>query len=302
MDSDERRKRLEALNGGPLSNVPARPPDTAEAETTSRRRTRGARQAPWSGTGLSSAASVSMEVVEASVQSLDACLPGSVYEHADGATHYRIERPLTDHAPWAARLGADLCQALAGEALRHHLRRVTGIHPVETLFLDLETLGLGGEPLFLIGTLRMTLDGVVICRQELARDGGEEPSALAAFAESLREARLLVTFNGTCFDLPVLRARASIHGITIPETAKHLDVLMMARHRYRRQTPDCRLQTLERHLCGRTRTGDVPGREIPAIYRDFVRTGNASRLAAVVQHNLLDLATTADLLTRLWSG
>lgn len=44
-----------------------------------------------------------------------------------------------------------------------------------------------------------------------------EPELIAAFAERLAELRpTLVSFNGTSFDLPVLRYRAMIHGIAAP--------------------------------------------------------------------------------------
>jgi hypothetical protein len=109
-----------------------------------------------------------------------------------------------------------------------------------------------------------------------------------------------VTFNGKGFDVPVLLARAAAHRIELPRLPAHLDVLVEARQRYRHRVPNCRLQTLEERLCGRTRTGDIPGAQIPHVYREFVRTGDADRLAVVAQHNLLDLATTAELLTRLW--
>ena len=40
-------------------------------------------------------------------------------------------------------------------------------------------------------------------------------------------------------------------------------------------------------------TGDVPGWEIPARYFGFARTGDAAGLAAVLEHNRLDLVSLA---------
>jgi uncharacterized protein YprB with RNaseH-like and TPR domain len=166
--------------------------------------------------------------------------------------------------------------------------------------LDLETLGLRGEPLFLIGLLCFDPDGTPVCRQLLARSLEEEASIIAVCAELLGRMQLLVTFNGEKFDLPTLRARAARHGLGIPTPPRHEDMIHEARSRFGSTVRNCRLKTLERAVCGRSRRGDIPGREIPRVYEEFTRTGDASRLAAVARHNLLDLATTAELLTRLW--
>lgn len=232
---------------------------------------------------------------------LEACLPGAIRISPGGDLYYHIQRRLTDHAPWADRLGTDLRRALEGDSLRTYLHCAKGFLPETALILDLETTGLsGGEPLFLIGLLRMGADGVVMCHQLLARDGAEEAGVVSAFAGMLREAQLLVTFNGRRFDVPVLRARAVACRIELPPFPPHLDVLVEARRCFRHRVPNCRLQTLEERLCGRTRMGDIPGAQIPRVYWEFVRTGDAARLAVIAQHNLLDLATTAELLTRLW--
>jgi uncharacterized protein YprB with RNaseH-like and TPR domain len=61
----------------------------------------------------------------------------------------------------------------------------------------------------------------------------------------------------------------------------------------------CSLQALEKQLVGLRRQGDVPGFEIPARYFQFVRSGDAAPLAAILEHNRLDLLTLAALTARL---
>jgi hypothetical protein len=56
---------------------------------------------------------------------------------------------------------------------------------------------------------------------------------------------------------------------------------------------------LERDIVGARRIGDVPGFEIPARYFQFVRSGDARPLVAVLEHNRLDLLTLAALTARL---
>ena len=52
---------------------------------------------------------------------------------------------------------------------------------------------------------------------------------------------------------------------------------------------------LEQQVLGVRRVGDVPGFEIPARYFRFVRSGNASPLVTVLEHNRLDLLALAAL-------
>ena len=63
--------------------------------------------------------------------------------------------------------------------------------------------------------------------------------------------------------------------------------------------PDCKLQTLETFVLARTRRGDIPGADIPAAYHDFVETGDAKLLADILHHNLLDLTTMGQLVSKL---
>jgi len=173
------------------------------------------------------------------------------------------------------------------------------IAPNEIMFLDLETTGLGATPLFLIGTMECTNNGFQF-RQYFARDYSEEMSILAAASERLAGARLLVTFNGKSFDVPYMRNRCAATGVKLHLPSSHLDILHEARRLYRSELPNCRLQTLERMICGRYRDNDIPSSEIPAVYHEFVRTGDASKIKLVLKHNLYDLLTTADLMSRMW--
>jgi len=310
MPSEELLRRLEALNRKPLENVPTRPVSESDRGASLRKRLARQRDKPgergMANAGVAGGEYGNVNRAHPSIllpphTPLEACLPGAIRVAPGGRLYYHIQQRLTDHAPWSETLGAELGETLNGEAMRTHLCRTTGVPAERTLFLDLETLGLSrSDPLFLVGALRVGPDGAVACHQLLARDLAEEPGTVAAFAEMLCEARLLVTFNGKAFDLPMLRERAAFHGIALPHAPAHLDVLVEARHRFRRRLPNCRLLTLEQRICGRTREGDIPGAEIPRAYREFVRSGDAARLAIVAQHNLLDLATTADLLIRLW--
>ena len=166
------------------------------------------------------------------------------------------------------------------------------------LFLDLETCGFSGMPLFLTGALRVTR-GKVELVQLLARDYSEEASVVEASLALLRSRPLLVTFNGKSYDLPFLRDRAVRHRLPPAEPRGHLDLLHAARRRWKHRLPDCRLQTLEARFAGRHRAADVPGSEVPDRYAAFVRGGPAAELVPILRHNLLDLLTLLSILAAL---
>jgi uncharacterized protein YprB with RNaseH-like and TPR domain len=166
------------------------------------------------------------------------------------------------------------------------------------LFLDLETCGLSSSPVFLAGTMHWNGDDFVL-RQYFARDYAEEPALLAAVHEQAAGFERLVTFNGKAYDAPFLRARALTHGVKLELPALHLDLLHAARRRWRGALADCRLQTLELHVCKRRRAGDVPGSELPGIYHEWVKRGDPYELVPVFHHNLLDVITMAEILDAL---
>ena len=179
---------------------------------------------------------------------------------------------------------------------------VTASGPCDLLFLDIETCGLAGTGVFLVGTMFYHDCGLVF-EQHLARDYAEEAAIVQAISERLDGAGVLVTFNGKSFDMNFLAERAAYHGVEMPPRAPHhLDLLHESRRRWRKSLPNCRLQTLERCFCGRVRHGDIPGWAIPDAYHRFVAKGDARELRDILHHNLLDLLTMAELLCAVLTG
>jgi len=171
--------------------------------------------------------------------------------------------------------------------------------PERAVALDLETCGLSGSALFLVGMLRH-VDGMPTVELLLARDYSEEAAVLASFWQTIANHDVLITFNGKSFDWPMVVERSVRHRLAAA-TGRfvHIDVLHHARRRWRKHLPNCRLQTLEQHVCRRRRTADIPGHCIPAVYADYVRTGFERDMETVLQHNALDLVTLFDLALRL---
>lgn len=172
------------------------------------------------------------------------------------------------------------------------------VHPTQAVFLDIETTGLTDTPLFLIGLMECSAEEFIF-RQYFARNYTEEPWIIAAASDRLRGARVLVTFNGTWFDIPYIRRRAVANGVYFLEPKIHLDLLLEARRRYGGELPNCKLQTLEQMICGRFREDDISSSEVPDAYLEFMETGNLCRIVQVVKHNLYDLLAMADLASRM---
>jgi hypothetical protein len=158
--------------------------------------------------------------------------------------------------------------------------------------VDLETTGLDGRwgaLAFLVGTA--FVDGTrLVVRQYLLEDPAAEAQMLREVRAHLDDYRGLVTYNGTTFDLPFLQARLDIHGLGegFPP-GHHLDLLKVARRRWRADLPSCRLRTVEEHLLGLGRLGDVEGRQIPGIYQRYLASGDRGLLRPILFHNHLDV-------------
>ncbi|NWF63719.1 MAG: ribonuclease H-like domain-containing protein [Chloroflexi bacterium] len=170
-------------------------------------------------------------------------------------------------------------------------------------FLDTETSGVSGGTgayAFLVGAARF-IDDKFVLRQFFLRDPAEEPAMLEALINFLASCEGLVTFNGKAFDAPLLVTRYSLHRIPVPfKNYAHIDLLPLARRLWRDRLPSRALKYLEEHVMGFTRTSqEVPGYEIPWLYFDYLRTGDARPLGGVFYHNAMDVVAMAALLAHI---
>jgi len=174
--------------------------------------------------------------------------------------------------------------------------------PSRLVFLDTETTGLAGGTgtcAFLIGIGKV--EGMkFVVRQFFLRDYPEEKALLEALAEALRACEAIVTFNGKTFDVPLLETRYALARMKTPLAGLvHFDALHPARRLWKLRLESCKLTDLENAILGISREGDVPGSEIPAIYFDYLRTGDARGLQPVFYHNALDVVSLAALTVEL---
>jgi uncharacterized protein len=178
---------------------------------------------------------------------------------------------------------------------------LAGVDPSRMLMVDTETTGLHGGA----GTLPWVVgiswfeDELLVVRQLfLGRPGGEAP-LLRMLAEKIEASSVLVTFNGKCFDWPLLRTRFVLNRIAPPAPKPHLDLLHCARRIFKRRLGGTRLQDLEVEVLGFRRVGDIAGADIPAVYFDWLRSGISEQVERVLEHNAQDLVSMAAILAEL---
>lgn len=174
----------------------------------------------------------------------------------------------------------------------------------DILFLDTETTGLAGGTgtlVFLIGVAWWTPAGDLEVRQFFLPGPGREGPLLAELARIAARFKVVATYNGAGFDLPLLRTRARL--ARRPDPLAHLqgwDLLVAARRCWGRRLADCRQQSVEEQVCGRPRgPGDIAGALIPAAYLVFVQQGQLGDLPAVLRHHERDMRGLAWVLSAL---
>ncbi|QRP65469.1 ribonuclease H-like domain-containing protein [Rhodanobacter sp. FDAARGOS 1247] len=180
--------------------------------------------------------------------------------------------------------------------------RMAPVHHYRLLHFDTETTGLAGGTgtrAFMIGAADW-LDGRFRIRQLTLTTMAAETAMLHTFAEWLSGDTVLVSYNGKCYDAPLLATRYRLARLPNPLAGlAHLDLLHPVRRHWKRQWPNCRLATAERQLLGVVREDDLPGAEAPAAWLTYLRGGSARNLRRVAAHNAQDLKSLAGVLLHM---
>lgn len=151
-------------------------------------------------------------------------------------------------------------------------------------YVDIETTGLGG-PGDHITTIAL-YDGHSIRHYVHGQN-------LADFARDIRDYRVLVTYNGKCFDLPMLRAA---FGLALDQA--HIDLrYVLANLGYKGGLKAC-----ERRLgLDRGDLADVDGLFATVLWRDYRYRGNAHALETLLAYNIRDVTNLEPLLIHAYN-
>ncbi|UCE18615.1 MAG: ribonuclease H-like domain-containing protein [Gemmatimonadota bacterium] len=176
---------------------------------------------------------------------------------------------------------------------------LAGLHDVtDFLIFDIETMGLFGRPIILIGCAQPQGETLIV-HQYLLQEVSEEPAALSEFCGHVTKRTALISYNGRSFDLPYIRERLGYYGQGGVTECAHFDMLHFARREWRGSFADCRLTTLEREVFGHIRKNDVPSALVPEFYDVYLKTGNIGPLVPIIQHNRQDVITLANIFSEL---
>lgn len=215
---------------------------------------------------------------------------------------YHTIKDLLQHPKWCKSAAEVLRIIKAKDVSRlarygaSDLQLLSFFKPEEIIFIDIETTGLYYiHPVFLVGMLSFK-DGQGEISQVLARNPAEERALLFETISHLKQAVIIVSFNGRSFDVPYLKGRMRFQGLNDEINAFHFDLLRQARKNYRSQLPNCRLVTIERHLFNQERIDDLPGSQVADYYQRYLETEDRGYLTPILEHNACDLLTMAKLL------
>ncbi len=239
---------------------------------------------------------------------------GATREQQLKSQGYRTIADLRRHPKWrsAATAFLRLVEAKDVTRLQARLRQeLPKSHPLshylagfcrdeDFAIVDIETMGLFGRPIILLGVAEVSKDRVVT-RQFLVRAVSEEACALSEFASGLKADSALISYNGRCFDVPFIRERLAYYGLDseVALSVPHFDMLHFARRAFRGKFADCRLETIESYL-GINRSINIPSALVPEFYDSYQRSGNVGSLVPIVEHNQQDLVTLARLFCSLY--
>ncbi|MCL1526354.1 ribonuclease H-like domain-containing protein [Xanthomonas nasturtii] len=216
--------------------------------------------------------------------------------------------PGTEIAPGLHLIEAFLPQAIPCEALSlAFAKRDDAVDPRDLLFFDTETTGLAGGTgtrAFMIGAADWYTDAAqgsgLRVRQLMMSTMAAESAMLDLFRTWLSPRTVLSSYNGRCYDAPLLKTRYRLARRGDPLSAlDHVDLLFPTRRRYRGNWENCKLATIERQLLRVVRDDDLPGSEAPAAWLSYLRGGSARNLRRVAEHNHQDVVTLSLLMQRL---
>jgi uncharacterized protein len=175
-------------------------------------------------------------------------------------------------------------------------------NPGLVAYVDTETTGLsGGAGTYVFAAaVAMPIDCGLRVAQVFLPQPGMEAAFLHALQAEIESADAIATFNGSSFDLPVLRTRwvmARMPGeLACPP---HVDLLTLVRALYRHRLESCNLRSVEERLLGYERDDPIASALVPDAYFDYLRHDMTPLLEAALEHNRLDVISLVHLHSRL---
>jgi uncharacterized protein len=167
----------------------------------------------------------------------------------------------------------------------------------DILFIDTETTGLSGGTgtmAFMVGLGYFTKAGF-LTKQYFLDYPSDELALIYQINSIFEKFKILVSYNGSSFDIPLLKSRFLINRVEPPfKRFQHLDLLHLSRKLWKLRLPAIKLRDVETGILHFNREEEeVPGWMVPQIYFDYIRDRDARPLNGVFYHNCMDVLSLA---------
>ncbi len=198
--------------------------------------------------------------------------------------------------PWFYPIDQDIARVLLGNQAM-----VVRDDSDRFLFLDIETTGLVGSGTlsFLTGFGRWRNSRFEVMQYFLS-DREKEPAMLEHMADVTNRDSVLVTFNGSSFDIPILTGRFILNGLSPEKSYKsilaHIDLFSLVRKFGKHPVYGLSLKESVARFIGTRRSDDIPGHLIPALYFIYEQDRDIAVLEQVFAHNRMDVIDMVGLL------
>lgn len=189
-----------------------------------------------------------------------------------------------------ARMAKDTCEKHGHSYLEHYscYQKEHPEEPEKIGFWDIEASGLVADyGQMLSWCIKDGQSNTIIqdwVTKEDVEAGIEDTRIVQSCIDNLMEFDKIVTYYGSGFDFPFLRARALIDGLEFPEygTLDHKDLYFLIRSKFKLSSR--RLENACRQLLGATEKTRIDSK----YWRAAVR-GDAKSIAYIVEHNEYDV-------------
>jgi uncharacterized protein len=169
-------------------------------------------------------------------------------------------------------------------------------------YVDTETTGLAGGagPYVFAAAVATPIPAGLRVAQFFLPEPGMEPAFLHVLRDEIEAADGVATFNGSSFDLPILRTRWVMARMPGEFThSPHVDLLTLVRALYRHRLGNCTLRYVEERILGYEREDPLPSALVPEAYFGYLRLGSHEYLEAALEHNRLDVISLVHLHSRM---
>jgi len=188
----------------------------------------------------------------------------------------------------------DIPDEIYGERIwtKEYVKERMGRLPEYVRFTDVESTGLNGKMVFLIGSSYVK-DGVMTYELLFARNPLEEAAMLHEFCS--QPDNLHYTYNGVTFDFPTMKKR--IVACMLKDNLPGLNIDLLAelrRAKVIRRNED--IETLKLSdvatIFGEIRT-DIDSQSVPLQYNNWLTNGKPNAISDIFEHNIIDLINLA---------